>query len=122
MANKDDPQHQAAVVAWEKLIDDQELIITSNYVVVETTALLQNRHGLAAVRKLYETILPVCIVEWVDSSIHEAAASILLGSSGRRSPSLVDCVGFQIIRRNKISAAFVFDRHFEDRGFEVVGP
>lgn len=121
IANQNDPLHQTASTAWRRLIDDQQLMITSNYVVVETTALLQRRHGIAAVRRFVEAMLPLCVVEWVDSSVHDAAVSGVLASEGKSSPSLVDCVSFEIVRRNKIEAAFVFDRHFEDRGFETIG-
>lgn len=120
IANRDDPQHQSAAKAWKRLIDNQELMITSNYVVVETMALLQNRHGITAVRQFVETMLPMCVIEWVDSSTHETAISAVLASGGKRNPSLVDCVSFEIIRLHKIEAAFVFDRHFEGRSFEMV--
>jgi predicted nucleic acid-binding protein len=47
--------------------------------------------------------------------------SALLASSGKRSPSLVDCVSFEIIRKSAIDRAFAYDHHFEDRGFKLVG-
>jgi len=32
----------------------------------------------------------------------------------------VDCVSFVTMRHYKIEKVFVFDRHFEEQGFEIV--
>ncbi|MDO8682249.1 MAG: PIN domain-containing protein [Armatimonadota bacterium] len=119
--NSEDQRHEAAVRTWLRLIDDQELIVTANYVVVETTALLQSRHGIPAVRRLAEEMLPVVLIEWVDPSTHTAAMSAVLASSGNRSASFVDCISFEIIRKSHIANVFAYDRHFKNRGFDVIG-
>ena len=35
--------------------------------------------------------------------------------------SLVDAVSFEVMRRNKVTHAFAFDRHFAIAGFELLG-
>jgi hypothetical protein len=35
--------------------------------------------------------------------------------------SLVDAVGFEVMRRQKVKRARAFDQHFEIAGFELVG-
>jgi uncharacterized protein len=118
--NSDDPLHLSAVRTWVRLIDDQELIITTNYVVVETTALLQRRHGLAVVRRFAQDLLPVVLIEWVDPGTHSTAMSAILATGGKQNPSLVDCVSFEIIRKHDVRDVFAYDRHFADKGFKLI--
>jgi predicted nucleic acid-binding protein len=40
------------------------------------------------------------------------------GPAHRRGLSLVDCTSFAIVRRQAITRAFHFDRHFQEQGFE----
>ena len=121
IANADDVRHESAVSVWRSLIDDGELIVTSNYVIVETTALLQNRHGVPAVANPMENLLSVVLAHWVDAPLHSAAASALVAAEGKGSPSLVNCVSFEIIRQLKVDGVFAYDRHFAGRGFKMVG-
>jgi len=60
--------------------------------------------------------VPVLQVRWVDSTIHNAAMAILLAAA-RRKLSFVDCVSFELMRMEGITAAFTFDRHFKEQGF-----
>jgi len=117
----EDERHEQAAAAWKQLALDQEIIVTTNYVVVETTALLHSRYGVDAVRVFVESILPIVLVEWIGIDIHASALNVVLASSGKRSPSLVDCVSFEIIRKSGIDRAFAYDRHFEEQGFVLLG-
>lgn len=121
IANSNDDRHQSAVKTWSRFLDEGEILVTSNYVVVETVALLHSRHGTPAVRRFTEDLLSVVLIEWVDAQIHTGALSAVLASSGKQSPSLVDCVSFEIINRSRIDTVFAYDRRFQDRGFNVVG-
>src|SRR6266852_6212516 len=42
--------HAAALRRWDRILSDDVAMVSSNYVLVETCALLQNRIGLEAVR------------------------------------------------------------------------
>lgn len=116
----DDLNNQAAKAVWAERISSGDILVTTNYVVLETTAVLHRRHGLPAVRWFVDDMLPVVHVEWVDQSMHADAMKSLLAGS-RKSPSLVDCVSFEAISRLKIADVFAYDKHFEDRGFNLVG-
>jgi predicted nucleic acid-binding protein len=102
----DDAMHAAAAA-----------YITSNYVVVETSALTRSRLGAAAFRAFTQDLLPVAEIEWVTPEQHAAAtsAALLVGSAG---PSLVDCTSFEVMRAFGIRTAFAHDRHFSAAGFE----
>jgi predicted nucleic acid-binding protein len=123
--NPNDRVHPSARQLWESLLETEATIICSNYVLVETLALVQRRMGLEAVQTLVSDILPVLQVEWVDETEHWAGVQLLL-SLGRRRVSLVDCVSFVQMRRLGLQEVFAFDTHFAEQGFvclpEVVPP
>ena len=113
-----DGQHGPARQTWQTLVNEATDLVSSNYVIIETTALVQNRLGVEAIRTFQEDVLPVVRVEWVDEA-HQAGVTALL-TAGRRDLSLVDCVSFDLMRRLGIRRAFAFDRHFAEQGFELV--
>ena len=115
----DDRNHKRARKLWSKLISSGEVLICTNYILVETFALVQHRFGIKAVRVLEDDIIPVFTVEWVDEPIHKAAVSGLLAAT-RRKLSLVDCTSFEVMRRLGVHKAFVFDQHFREQGFTCI--
>ena len=56
--DRDDQNHPLAKSTWGTLLQEDEALIVTNYVVVETTALVQHRLGMAAVRVLCGDVLP----------------------------------------------------------------
>ena len=112
----DDANHERASQIWRELITQEETLACSNYVLVETFALVQNRLGMTAVRVLQNDILPMISVEWVDESLHRSGVSALI-TAGRRRLSLVDCTSFETMRRVGTQRAFTFDQHFAEQGF-----
>ncbi len=112
----DDEHHEEARGAWLGALSRGEQLVTSSYVVVETTAIVQRRLGMEAVRVLTLDLLGVASVEWVTPEDHEAATAALL-TAGRRALSLVDCTSFELMRRLGVTSAFAFDRHFAEQGF-----
>ena len=100
------------------LLESDDLV-SHNYVVVETSALVQRRLGPRAVRALHSDLLGPVDVEWIDESLHESGVAALLAARGG-ALSLVDCVSFEVMRRRGIARAFAFDRDFVRHGFETV--
>lgn len=111
-------RHHEAVTHFTELAQEGELV-TTNYVTVETTALVQRRLGLAATRDLHQDLLPTVALTWVDHATHDAALSALL-SGGRRRLSFVDLVSFETMRRLGCDTALSFDSDFADQGFRVL--
>jgi predicted nucleic acid-binding protein len=101
------------------LIAQGEELVCSNYILVETFALVQRRLGIEAVRAFQENVYPILNVEWVDETDHRAGVAAVLAAS-RRKLSLVDCVSFEVMRRLGIHRVFCFDPHFEEQGFECI--
>jgi predicted nucleic acid-binding protein len=112
----DDAHQEQANALWVRLVEEEASIHTTNYVVVETIALLHHRFGVTAVRRFQEDLLPVVSVVWIDEATHVAAVGALV-AGGRKGPSLVDCVSFDVISRLGIRSVLAYDRHFRERGF-----
>jgi uncharacterized protein len=119
MLDADDTGHRKVKDAWAKLLKSDSFLITSNYILVETFALVQNRLGIEAVRVFQEDVVPLLDIRWIDAPVHAAATSALL-AAGRKQLSLVDCSSLEIMRRAGIRQAFTLDKHFREYGFECV--
>jgi predicted nucleic acid-binding protein len=116
LLDRDDAHHTQAAQTWHRLLDSDTALVTHNYVVVESTALVQRRLGPAALRALFDELLPVVRVLWVDEALHDAACTALM-AAGRGDVSLVDWVSFEAMRRYGVTHAFAFDEHFWSHGF-----
>lgn len=119
LLDRGDENHGAAKGAWTQMLDTGDPSVTSNYVLVETFALLQNRLGMAAVRGFQEDVMPVVHVEFVSPEQHRSGISALLAAD-RRGLSLVDCVSFEVMRHLGIRTVFCFDTHFREQGFTFI--
>ena len=119
LLDRADANQKKAGAAWAQILNSEHTLITSNYVLVETFALLQSRLGLSAVRELQEDILPLINIEFVNYGTHRTGIAALLSAS-RRNLSFVDCVSFEVMRSQGIRSAFAFDPHFKEQGFTVI--
>lgn len=117
--DKDEASHARVKKAWVDMLSSDDLLVTTNYVLVETFALVQNRLGLAATKVFQEDIVPVLQTEWIDRTLHSAAIGIMLSAS-RRKLSLVDCASFETMRLLGITTAFTLDKHFREQGFSCI--
>ena len=112
----DDANHTGAARTWMDILTSEETLVTTNYVLVETCALVQNRFGMAAIKVFQEDIVPVLRIEWIDKAAHQAAMGIMLAAA-RKKLSLVDCVSFETMRLLGVTTAFTLDKHFKEQGF-----
>ncbi|GIV07135.1 MAG: hypothetical protein KatS3mg017_0337 [Fimbriimonadales bacterium] len=62
--NPRDLFHAAARESWVALLEGEATLVCSNYVLLETIALVQRRMGLETVRAFVENVLPVVQVVW----------------------------------------------------------
>ncbi|MDH4196167.1 MAG: PIN domain-containing protein [Candidatus Aminicenantes bacterium] len=119
LLDRDDDNQPAAKEAWLKIMKAENTLVTSNYVLVETFALLQNRLGVAAVRAFQDDVVSVLNIEFVVPEVHRSSIAALLAAA-KRNLSLVDCTSFEIIRSLGIRSVFAFDAHFRDAGFQTI--
>ncbi len=114
--NQDDQDYEASLRIWSSLADESARLVTSNYVLVETLASIQNRLGMMTVQDFVERFQPLLQVIWIDDALHEAAMLLFLTANQRRL-SLVDCASFAICRHRQIEQVFAFDQYFVEYGF-----
>ena len=115
----DDQHHPRAELCLRGLREENQMLYTNNYVIVESMALVQKRFSLDRVRHFQNKILPLVQIEWVDEEGHKVAIDHLL-STNRRQLSLADCSAFGTMRRLGIETVFTFDTHFHEEGFDVI--
>ena len=115
----DQPQHADVIDAWEQAVVEERHFFTSNYVLVESFALVQRRLGLEALRALAGVLVPVLRPLWIDEALHEAAVAALFAASRRRL-SLVDCTSFELMRRHGLTEALALDDDFARQGFTLL--
>jgi predicted nucleic acid-binding protein len=119
LLDRDDESHRKAKNSWADLLKNDDPLVTNNYVLVETFALIQHRLGMDAVRGFQNDILPLVNIEFVVPELHRSGVSALLSAS-RRNLSLVDCVSFEMMRTLEVKIAFAFDPHFKEQGFNTL--
>ena len=119
LLDADDAHHLEAANGWRSLLDADEALLATNYVLIETFAVTQRRLGMDAARVLERDLLPLVEVEWVGEELHRAAVAGFL-AAGRRGLSLVDCASFEAMRRRGLTQAFAFDAHFAEQGFAPI--
>ena len=117
--DRSDENHETAVATWTQLLHNRELLVCTNYILIESSALIQNRLGMAAIRDFQELFIPLLRTEWIDESVHQTGVAAWLAANRRRL-SLVDVTSFETMRRLFINTAFAFDQHFVEQGFSCL--
>jgi predicted nucleic acid-binding protein len=115
LADEGDPHHADARRILAALLEKEEGLLTHNYVLVESIALIQNRMGTEAALQFADGA-DAFEVEWVDRALHNSALRAMKRSR-RRKISFVDQVSFLLMRSRGIDKAFSFDRDFRREGF-----
>ena len=115
----DQPRHAEVIDAWERAIAEERTLFTSNYVLVESFALVQRRLGLEALRALADILVPILRPLWVDEELHAAGVASLFAAR-RRKLSLVDCTSFELMRRHGLTEVLALDDEFARQGYRLL--
>ena len=115
LADRADQNHDEARLRFSTVLKTAEAVLTHNYVLVESIALIQSRIGIAAALDLARTA-DNFEIEWIDAKLHQEAIRALARSPKRRI-SFVDQVSFLVMRSRNVETALAFDRDFEREGF-----
>jgi predicted nucleic acid-binding protein len=112
--------HDQAKKWFLKSRQQQDQLITSNYVITELVALFHSplrvpRPQLFQYIEAITTASYITIVH-IDRNIHNEAWQ-LVKNRPDKNWSLVDATSFVIMKQRKLSLALTTDRHFEQAGF-----
>lgn len=115
LADAGDPHHADARRLFSALLQREEGLLTHNYVLVESIALIQRRMGTEAALQVADSA-DAFEIEWVDRALHDSAIRAMKRVR-RRKISFVDQISFLLMRSRGIDKAFSFDRDFRREGF-----
>ena len=118
LANRTDKYYEVARKALEHIRSSGDTLLTHNYTIVESAALMQKRFGKAAASKFLREAGKFTL-RWVSPEQHEEAVREF-ESRGSAKVSFVDVVSFIVMRAEGISGYLGFDEHFTAAGFEPV--
>lgn len=113
-----DPFHAAARAAFELAVGERRQLVTTNYVLHESQAVIQGRLGWEALDAWLDRLAPLCQVVWVDQKLHDLGIARCRQARERRL-SLTDCVSIETMRRHGLTEAIASDEHFAREGFTV---
>ena len=65
-----DVNHGAAKAQWLRWVDSSIKFVVTNYILLETSALVQRRLGMRSFRQFHDLLLPTMSVFWISEKIH----------------------------------------------------
>ena len=114
--------HAVAKAAYSDAVRQGLLLVTTPLVAAETHTLILRWRGPRAGAFFLETVFEsgTHVVATLDDALIEAALSRWIRKFADKPLSLADAVSFEVMRRERISRALTFDRHFSDAGFAIL--
>ena len=114
------PYHTQADRCFRLALQQQQSMITTNYVLAELVALLGSPLRIPRYR-IFEVIDAIKNVSYVQiihiDEVIDTAAWNLCKSRPDKTWSLVDCSSFVVMQQLELKEALTSDQHFEQAGF-----
>lgn len=123
LVNRHDAGHAAARAEVGRLLKTGRLLVTTDYIVVETVNLANVRGGaLVALRVLDLIEQSVGIrLEWIGPERFDATKEFFRKHVDH-AYSFTDCTSFVVMRELRLAEALTTDRHFREAGFTALLP
>jgi predicted nucleic acid-binding protein len=120
-ADAADPAHIRSCTARDRWLEQEGLLLTTDYIIDETLTLLRLRLGLGAAEKWWHSIAASSRVQ--RELIHEERAERARGIFFRyrdKDFSFTDCTSFALMREMRLRQALTTDTHFRQAGFQML--
>lgn len=117
----DDPWSEIASSVNRRLLEEDVIYVTSNFVLDEVYTLLKSRMGLNVVGEFMRKVRTseALLIVPVSPFIEDAAWELFVDNP--RSPrSFTDCTSAAIMKLRGIARVFTTDPVFEEMGFQIV--
>jgi uncharacterized protein len=115
-----EPYHLQAAQYLQTARQQQQTLLTSNYIITELVALLHSplRRPRPQIVEIVDTIKTTPYVKIIHIDIEmDLAAWKLCKSRLDKTWSLVDCTSFILMQQSNLRDALTSDHHFEQAGF-----
>ena len=76
--DRDDGFHSQAKERWDRYLSQAVPLLVTNYIAVETCALVQRRLGLEALRAFLNDMMPALQLEWITLEDHLLAVAAVV--------------------------------------------
>jgi predicted nucleic acid-binding protein len=117
-----DEHHRDAVSIFGNFAKTRQFVVTTNFIVAETHAVMLRRDGRDSALRIIDRInRAVEHIERVTEADEERAVAILRQYDDKTF-SYTDATSFAVMERLKLRDVFTFDRHFEQFGFSPLKP
>ncbi len=117
-----DENHRAARRLYDRLTIEHRQLVTTNFVLAETHALLLTRLNRTIALRVLESIDRSSTRIVRVSAVDERLAREILRRYQDKDFSLTDATSFVVMERLGLRTAFAFDRHFAQYGLTVLQP
>jgi hypothetical protein len=123
LARTRDQYHGRAIEIAERYLASGGRYLGTTLILGELHAHLLHLRGPADARDEVRRLLQDPIHDWieVDDELLPDALDHWLEKFGDQGFTLADAVSFEVMKREVVTRAFAFDRHFEVAGFELLG-
>ena len=122
LSRRKDQFHTRAVDIAERHLGAGGQFVGTTLILAEFHSHLLFLRGPAQARVVVSALLDDPVHEWisVSSDLQRDAIARWLVRFSDQEFSLADAVSFEVMRRNRLTHAFAFDRHFAIAGFELL--
>jgi predicted nucleic acid-binding protein len=121
LADATDAEHARAQATNDRLLNEGDVFVTTNFVLAEAITLIRyHLHHAAAVRfhQLLQQMVAGGLVEVVRiSEEHEASAWAIFEKYSDQKFSYTDCTSFAVMQELHLTDVFTGDHHFSILGF-----
>lgn len=120
LLDRSDALHDEATRYLERCAHKGHRLVTSNFVLAESHALVLTRLGSSQARRFLQSVLQGRVTVERVSEIDEEGARGIVFRHLDKTYTYTDSTSFALMERLGVSQAFAFDRHFRQYGFSMV--
>ena len=108
-----DAHHKHAEKVFAEIMEKRRSLVTTNYVISETSTVLSHRQGQSLAIKFLEVAEKFPIIH-LDEKLHQTTLD-LFREQTERGTSVVDCSNVAVVRQFQIPMIFSFDKVYHKK-------